>query len=378
LILVLFLLGGRVYAFSSASHICLPVPQNYWNIAFYILTDSTSILHRPALHDDVVHHGAIPDVYVMAIKDRALRFAEGLHVMSSGNIEIGITFYVQDEHVYIVQTEDISIQDIFANNTFFDLIDDTNRYDYIMIIHGDAHYGAGAYLQTLNNAASTHVGLSMFYPHWLDATYSGNPNNVIPGDLLPVYMYGVTWDFFTYLLLHEFLHALEDKARQVGVAFPLIHNDNGWYWARLYVGDGMGYGGANYMWSTEQRLPYYYAILNGIVPIRDDPDVMWGFTPQVFLRDRTHTPRPYCVPGEWGTVAPTEASYGMYYRMCVVCEGVVAYIPIQPAYYDDGDVLAEPYALQSFIVGIYVVMFGGVVVILSVVFIILKLKKNKL
>lgn len=164
-----------------------------------------------------------------------------------------------------------------------------------MVIHGDASYGAGQYFQTLDNAAKTHIGFSMFRPHWLDTTYSRNPDNVTPGDLPPVDMFGVTWDFFTYLLLHEFLHALEDQARAINLAFPLIHNYNGRYWDRLYVGTETRYAPwEDYLWGTEQRLPFYYAILNGIVPTRANPDGKWGFTPQVFMRDRTHTQKPHC------------------------------------------------------------------------------------
>ena len=246
-----------------------------------------------------------------------------------------------------------------------------------MIIHGDAYYGAGAYLQTLNNAVGTHIGFAIFYPHWLDVTYSGNPNNITLGDLLPVDMFGVTWDFFTYLLLHEFLHALEDQARLIDVAFPLIHNDNGWYWNRLYVGIGMGYGGANYLWSTEQRLPYYYAVLNGIVPTRADPYAKWGFTPQVFLRDRTHTPKPHCIIGERNTLAPTETSYGKYYRMCIVCGNIIEQIPIPPFYYEINSVPPEPYNSQNSAIGLYVIMLVGAVIILSVGIIIAsKVRRN--
>ena len=212
LFVALFLMGTRVSAFSYSPHICLPLPSNHWNIAFYIITDNTSILHRPALHDDIIYHGTIPDDYIPAIKDRARRFAEGLHTMTRGNITVNPVFYIHREPVTIIETEEIGIRDIFTDVSFFDLIEDTNRYDYIMIIHGDAYYGAGAYYQTLDNAAGTHIGFSMFRPHWLDVTYHGNPNNVTPGELPPVDMFGVTWDFFTYLLLHEFLHALEDQA----------------------------------------------------------------------------------------------------------------------------------------------------------------------
>ena len=286
-LLVILLLSTGISAFSYTPRFCLPLPQNHWNIAFYIITDNTSTLHRPALHDDIIYHGTIPDDYISAIKDRAHRFAEGLYTMSNGNIKADIVFYIHEEPVLIIATEEISIQDIFTDKSFFYLIDDTNHYDYIMIIHGDAYYGAGAYFQTLNNAVGTHIGFSMFRPHWLDATYSGNPNNVTPGDLLPVNMFGVTWDFFTYLLLHEFLHALEDQARSIDVAFPLIHNYDGRYWERLYVGIGGGrYEWVDYMWSTAQRLPFYYALLNGTVPIGVDPYTKWGFTPEVFMRDR--------------------------------------------------------------------------------------------
>jgi len=377
LFIVLFLLGTRVFALSYVPHICLPVPQNHWNIAFYVITDNTSILHRPALHDDIIHHGAIPDDYIPAIKDRARRFAEGLHTMSNGNMKINIVFYIHEEPVYIIETEDVSIQNIFTDNSFFTLIDDTNRYDYIMIIHGDSYYGAGGYLQTLNNSVGTHIGFSMFYPHWLDATYSGNPNNVTQGDLLPVDMFGVTWDFFTYLLLHEFLHAMEDQARLIDVAFPLIHNDNGLYWDRLHVGIGMGYGGADYLWSTEQRLPYYYAILNGIVPTRADLYVKWGFTPQVFLRDRTHTPKPACVPGDLRILASTETCYGKYYRMCIVCENIIESIPIPPFYYEIDPAPSEPHNSQNFAFDIYVIVLGSAIIILGVGIIIVSKVKRK-
>jgi len=377
LIAVLLLLDAGVFVYSNTPHICHQTPQNRWNIAFYIITDNTSILHRPLLHDDVIHHGTISDDCISAIKDRAFRFAQGLSTMSNGNIEINIAFYIRDEPVYIIETETISVQSIFTDNSFFKLIDNTNRYDFIMIIHGDAHYGAGGYFQTLNNAVGTHIGLSMFYPHWLDATYSGNPNNVTPGDLPPVHMFGVTWDFFTYLLLHEFLHALEDQARLIDVAFPLIHNDNGWYWDRLYVGIGMGYSGAYYLWGTEQRLPYYYAILNGIVPTRADPDIKWGFTPQVFLRDRTHAPEPHCVPGEWAALAPTQTSYGRHYVTCIVCENIIEYIPIPPVYCEISHATTEPYNPQNFAVNIYVVIIGSAVVILGVGIVVVSRNKKE-
>jgi len=263
------------------------LPPNHWNVAFYIITNNVSVLHRPALHDDLIDHGTIPDTYLPAIKDRAHRFAAGLHNMSNGNIKMNVVFYLREDPVYIITTEDISIMDIFTDKSFFHMIDETNQYDFIMIIHGNAYYGAGSYLLTLDNAVATHIGFSMFLPHWLDATFISNPNDRTPGDLLPVDMFGVTWDFFTYLLLHEFLHALEDQARGASVAFPLIHNDNGMYWDRVY-GIGIGYHGADYLWSTEQRLPYYYAILNGRVPTRENPNIKWGFTPDVFLRNRTH------------------------------------------------------------------------------------------
>jgi hypothetical protein len=275
------------------TQLCLLLPQNHWNVAFYIITENVSILHRPDLHDDVVDHGTIPDDYIPAIKDRANRFAEGLHIMANGNITINPVFYIRREPVTIIETEEISIRDVFTDVSFFYLIEDTNKYDYIMIIHGDAYYGAGAYFQTLDNTVGTHIGFSMFHPHWLDATYSGNPNNVTPGDLPPVDMFGVTWDFFTYLLLHEFLHALEEQARAIDVAFPLIHNYDGRYWERLYVGMGAGYAWVDYQWSTAQRLPFYYALLNGIVPTNANPYMRWGFTPQVFMRDRTHAPNLY-------------------------------------------------------------------------------------
>ena len=376
--LIILLLVPGVSAFSYTPRFCLPLPQNHWNIAFYIITDNTSILHRPALHDDIIYHGTIPADYIPAIKDRAHRFAEGLHTMSNGNIIVNTVFYIREEPVSIIETEDISIRDVFADISFFYLIDDTNIYDYIMIIHGDAYYGAGQYFQTLNNAVGTHIGFSMFRPHWLDATYSGNPNNVNPGDLPPVDMFGVTWDFFTYLLLHEFLHALEDQARWIDVAFPLIHNDNGWYWERLHVGAGMGYVGVDYLWSTEQRLPYYYAILNGIVPARADPHVKWGFTPQVFLRDRTHTPRPYCVPGELRILAPTETYYGKYYHMCIVCENIIESIPIPPSLYEIESLSIEPHNSRNFAVNIYVIILGSAAVIFgSGIIIISKIKINK-
>jgi len=377
--IVLFLLGTRVFACSDTPNNCLPLPQNHWNIAFYIITNNTSTLHRPALHDDIVYHGTIHDDYISAIKDRAHRFAEGLHTMSNGNIKANIVFYIREEPISIIETEEISIQDIFTNISFFYLIDDTNNYDYIMIIHGDAYYGAGAYLQTLNNAAETHMGFSMFRPHWLDTTYSGNPNNVTPGDLLPVDMFGVTWDFFTYLLLHEFLHALEDQARLASVAFPLIHNDNGWYWDRLYVGAGMGYGGVDYLWSTEQRLPYYYAILNGIVPTRADPQVKWGFTSQIFLRDRTHTPKPYCVPGELRILASTQTCYGKYYHMCIVCENIIESIPIPPLYYEVEPTPNEPYDSRNSAIDTYIIVFGIAIIIIilgAVIIIVSKARRN--
>ena len=374
---IILLFETRVFAFHHTPHICQPIPQNHWSIAFYIITDNMSILHRPLLHDDIIHHGTIPDDYIPAIKDRAHRFTEGLHAMSNGNIEFNIEFYIREGSVYIIETEDISIQDIFTNNSFFKSIEDTNRYDYIMIIHGDAYYGAGAYLQTLNNTVGTHIGFSIFYPHWLDATYSGNPNNVTPGDLMPVDMFGVTWDFFTYLLLHEFLHALEDQARLINVTFPLIHNDNGLYWDRLYVGIEMGYNGADYIWSTEQRLPYYYAILNGIVPTRSNPHIKWGFSPQVFLRDRTNTPKPNCVPGALNILNPTEKYYGMYYRMCVICENIIESIPLPPLYYEIDSAPTEQHNSQSFIAYIYIILLGGAIIILGVITIfILKIRKS--
>jgi len=376
ILLIILILANGVSAFSYAARFCWSLPQNHWNIAFYIITDNKSTLHRPALHDDIVYHGTIPDDYVLAIKDRAHRFAEGLYTMSNGNIKANIVLYIREEQVSIIETEETSIQDIFTDKSFFSLIDDTNRYDYIMIIHGDAYYGAGAYLQTLNNAVGTHIGFAMFYPHWLDATYSGNPNNVTPGDLLPVDMFGITWDFFTYLLLHEFLHALEDKARLIDVAFPLIHNDNGWYWERLFVGIGMGYGGADYLWSTEQRLPYYYAIMNGIVPTRADPYVKWGFTPQVFMRDRTHTPKRHCVPGEWSVVAATETSYGKHYLMCIVCGYVLESISIPPYGYEIEAALSEMHDSQNLFANIYVYIVGGIVVLGVVVIVVLKVKKK--
>ncbi|MCL2388049.1 MAG: hypothetical protein FWC89_10955 [Defluviitaleaceae bacterium] len=121
LFIAVLLLGSNVFALSYAPHICQPASQNHWNIALYIITDNTSILHRPLLHDDVIHHGTILDDYIPAIKDRAFRFAEGLRTMSNGNMEISVEFYIHDEPVYIIETEDISIQNIFTDNSFFKL-----------------------------------------------------------------------------------------------------------------------------------------------------------------------------------------------------------------------------------------------------------------
>ena len=303
---------------SAQNHPCsMPTTTSEWRIAIYIITDATWLLSRPTLHEDIVFHNTIDTDYIPEIKERAERFATALSTMSHDNMSANLSFYVCHEPITILMDYTNELRDFYADEELFTLIADTTYYDYIMIVHGIVIGGlAGMYLQTLDNSTRTHVGVSQFHPGLLDSTFADSPNDTNTGELPPVEMFGVEWDFFTYLLLHEFLHGMEDQARAIGVEFPLIHNYEG-YWHMEYIPAAPGEPSGNFVWSTEHRLPFYYAIMTNSVPRPRHPNPLWGFTPEVFLRTRP----PQCVAGEWNVErASCCLEQGEQVRHCVYCE----------------------------------------------------------
>jgi len=261
----------------------------HWNIAIYIITDLTHTLHRPSYHEDIIDHGLIDRLQLAEIIDRTYRFKDALEIMSNNQMRAELVHYIYDNPINIVTSYDIEFRDIFTDESLYTLIADVNEYDFIMVISAEIFGAAGLYFQTMNNANETHIGLSGVNLEWLRQTYTGTPG--WDNYTATVHMFGIEWDFFTYLLLHEFLHGLEEEARRIGVEFPLIHNYEGYAWDKdiLEFGPsgecaGVGTGYTCFLWGTSERLPYYYALMNNQVPRREDGNLFWGFTPEVYTR----------------------------------------------------------------------------------------------
>ena len=264
--------------------------DNHWNIAIYIITDLTHTLHRPSYHEDFIDHGLIYEGHLADIIDRTYRFRDGLEIMSNHQMTAELVHYIYEHPAHIVTTYDIEFRDIFTDESLYTLIDDVNQYDFIMVISADIIGPAGLYFQTMNNENETHIGLSGFDPVWLWQTYKGTPGEDNYTDT--VHMFGIEWDFFTYLLLHEFLHGLEVEARGIEVDFPLIHNYEAYAWDKDIIEfgpnwecDGVGTSYTCFLWGTAERLPYYYALMNNQVPRQEDENLFWGFTPEVYARN---------------------------------------------------------------------------------------------